>query len=93
LRFPAGRGGELVAAIGARGVAVAGGLHPALAGTYFRVGHMGSVTRRPEALARTIAAIAGALAGDGSSAAREAAEAFERSWTESAPAAAAGSAR
>lgn len=77
LRFPAGRGNELVGAIRARGVQVAGGLHAGLAGRYFRVGHMGEVTREAEPLARTVAAIADALGGD-----RRAAEsAFETAWT------------
>ncbi len=61
LRYPAGVGPELVAAIGARGVVVAGGLHPAIRGEYFRVGHMGYVLRCPDDLARTIEAVAGAL--------------------------------
>ncbi len=80
LRFPAGHGNELLGAIRERGVQVAGGLHAALAGSSFRVGHMGHVTRAPEPLARTVAAIAAALGGD-----RRAAEsAFEAVWAASA---------
>ncbi len=78
LRFPPGRGNELVGAIRERGVIVAGGLLPALAGSYFRVGHMGEVTRHPEALQRTARAIGDALGG--ASAARAAAEAFASAW-------------
>jgi len=77
LRFPAGRGNELVAAVRAHGVTVAGGLLPALAGTYFRVGHMGWATRSPEMLLRTVSAVGAAVAGAGSAAAREAERAFE----------------
>ncbi len=61
IRFPAGVDASLVAAIGERGVIVAGGLHPSCKGEYFRVGHMGEVTRRPDALERTVAAITAAL--------------------------------
>jgi alanine-glyoxylate transaminase/serine-glyoxylate transaminase/serine-pyruvate transaminase len=80
LRFPAGCGNEVVAAIRAAGVTVAGGLHPALAGRYFRVGHMGWVTRDPAPLARTVEAVASGIAGRGSAPGRAALEAFERAW-------------
>lgn len=80
LRFPAGRGNELVAAVRAHGVAVAGGLLPALAGSYFRVGHMGWATRSPGMLLRTVSAVAAAVAGAGSSAARAAEGAFEAAF-------------
>ena len=46
---------------GARGVTVAGGLHPAIKTKYFRVGHMGDVLRRPESLRATVRAVAEAL--------------------------------
>ncbi len=59
--YPEGVGPELVAAIGARGVTVAGGLHPAIKTKYFRVGHMGDVLRRPESLRATVRAVAEAL--------------------------------
>jgi alanine-glyoxylate transaminase/serine-glyoxylate transaminase/serine-pyruvate transaminase len=81
LFFPPGRGNEVVAAIRAQGVAVAGGLHPALAGRYFRVGHMGHVTRSPEPLRRTVAAVAAALAGPSSAPAKAALDAFESAWS------------
>ncbi|MBX2802762.1 MAG: alanine--glyoxylate aminotransferase family protein [Myxococcales bacterium] len=61
LRYPEGVGPELVAAVGRRGVAVAGGLLPQLKQAYFRVGHMGWVTRQPELLERTVRAIGEAL--------------------------------
>lgn len=62
IRFPAGVGPSLVGAIKARGVIVAGGLHPAMKTEYFRVGHMGHVLTRPDELVRTVRAVAGALA-------------------------------
>ncbi|HXO22169.1 MAG TPA: aminotransferase class V-fold PLP-dependent enzyme [Thermoanaerobaculia bacterium] len=65
LRFPPGVDGSLVARILARGVAVAGGLHPAIRNSYFRVGHMGYVTTRPDLLQKTLEAVAGALADGG----------------------------
>ncbi|HEV7517980.1 MAG TPA: aminotransferase class V-fold PLP-dependent enzyme [Thermoanaerobaculia bacterium] len=61
LRFPAGVDGTLVRRILDHGVAVAGGLHPAIRNEYFRVGHMGFVTGRPELLRRTVAAVAAGL--------------------------------
>jgi alanine-glyoxylate transaminase/serine-glyoxylate transaminase/serine-pyruvate transaminase len=60
LRYPAGIDASLVKAIAAQGVVVAGGLHPALKATYFRVGHMGAVTAGD--LVTTIAALERALA-------------------------------
>jgi alanine-glyoxylate transaminase/serine-glyoxylate transaminase/serine-pyruvate transaminase len=47
--------------IAARGVTVAGGLHPAVKATSFRVGHMGYTVTRPDYLRRTVEAVAGAL--------------------------------
>ncbi|MCZ7680146.1 MAG: alanine--glyoxylate aminotransferase family protein [Sandaracinaceae bacterium] len=61
LWLPEGVGPELVASVGERGVVVAGGLHPAIRARYFRVGHMGHVLTRPEALRATVRAIAEAL--------------------------------
>lgn len=55
IRFPAGVGPELVAAIAKRDVVVAGGLLPALRTAYFRVGHMGDVLLRPERCGRRCA--------------------------------------
>ena len=65
LRYPSGTDASLVAAIAARGVIVAGGLHPAIKSEYFRVGHMGDVLNHPTKLVRTVDAIAGALADKG----------------------------
>lgn len=61
IMYPEGVGPELVGAIGSRGVTVAGGLHPALKTKYFRVGHMGDVLRRPDALRATVRAVAESL--------------------------------
>ncbi|MEA2693849.1 MAG: alanine-glyoxylate transaminase / serine-glyoxylate transaminase / serine-pyruvate transaminase, partial [Acidobacteriota bacterium] len=61
LRFPAGVDGTLVRRILDHGVAVAGGLHPAIRNEYFRVGHMGFVTGRPELLRQTVLAVAAGL--------------------------------
>jgi alanine-glyoxylate transaminase/serine-glyoxylate transaminase/serine-pyruvate transaminase len=65
LRFPEGTDGSLVRRILDRGVAVAGGLHPAIRNEYFRVGHMGYVTGRPELLRRTVEAVAAGLSDGG----------------------------
>jgi alanine-glyoxylate transaminase/serine-glyoxylate transaminase/serine-pyruvate transaminase len=44
-RFPAGVAGpDLLKQIGAAGVTLAGGLHPAIRAEYFRIGHMGPMT-------------------------------------------------
>ena len=61
IRYPAGVDASLVGRIKEQGVVVAGGLHPACKAQYFRVGHMGEVTRRPEALDKTRQAVATAL--------------------------------
>ena len=37
-------GAELLKHIGAAGVTLAGGLHPAIRAEYFRIGHMGPMT-------------------------------------------------
>ena len=76
LRYPEGKGNEILGAIRDRGVIVAGALHPALLGRSFRVGHMGHVTRNAEPLERTIEAIAGALGTES----RAALDAFRASW-------------
>ncbi|MEN0064999.1 MAG: aminotransferase class V-fold PLP-dependent enzyme [Myxococcota bacterium] len=65
LHLPAGVGGDLPAKVAAKGVAIAGGLHPALKGTSIRIGHMGDVTKQPEALRQTVEAVGGALADAG----------------------------
>jgi alanine-glyoxylate transaminase/serine-glyoxylate transaminase/serine-pyruvate transaminase len=65
LRFPPGVDGTLVRRILDHGVAVAGGLHPAIRNEYFRVGHMGFVTGRPELLRQTVLAVAAGLGESG----------------------------
>ncbi|MCB9795751.1 MAG: alanine--glyoxylate aminotransferase family protein [Alphaproteobacteria bacterium] len=62
LRYPEGVGPELLGRVRAHGVVIAGGLHPAHKDEYFRVGHLGVVTARPEALALTIRALGLGLA-------------------------------
>lgn len=57
LKWPSGAGPEALPRIAAHGAIVAGGLHPAIRATYFRVGHMGEVTRNREALRQTVEAI------------------------------------
>jgi len=52
---------SLLPKIAARGVIVAGGLHPAVKATSFRVGHMGYTVTRPDYLRRTVEAVGGAL--------------------------------
>ena len=61
VRYPDGIGPELVGEIGKEGGVVAGGLYPGLQGAYFRVGHMGEVTRSDTSLRRTVEAIARGL--------------------------------
>ena len=61
LWFPDGVDAALVGRIGAEGVIVAGGLHPAIRTRYFLVGHMGYAATRPEMLDRTVEAVRHAL--------------------------------
>ena len=61
LLFPEGVDATLLPKIAARGVVVAGGLHPAVRATSFRVGHMGYTMTRPDSLRRTVEAVGGAL--------------------------------
>jgi alanine-glyoxylate transaminase/serine-glyoxylate transaminase/serine-pyruvate transaminase len=68
LLFPEGIDASLLPRIAARGVTVAGGLHPAVKATSFRVGHMGYTVTRPDYLRRTVEAVAGALAEAGAAA-------------------------
>ena len=65
LHFPAGVDASLVARVAERGVYVAGGLHPAIRGAYFRVGHMGYALTRTDFLMRCVEAVAGGLASFG----------------------------
>jgi alanine-glyoxylate transaminase / serine-glyoxylate transaminase / serine-pyruvate transaminase len=68
LFFPPGVDASLLPRITARGVVVAGGLHPAVKATSFRVGHMGYTVTRPDYLRRAVEAIAGALQESGAAA-------------------------
>lgn len=61
VRYPKGVGPELTKAVKERGVVIAGGLHPDLKSEYFRVGHMGYSTRRPDHILTTVRAVAEAL--------------------------------
>ncbi len=61
LLFPEGIDSALLPRIAARGVIVAGGLHPAVKTTSFRIGHMGYTVTRPDYLRRTVEAVGGAL--------------------------------
>ena len=78
IRYPDGVDAALVKAIAARGVIVAGGLHPKVKASYFRVGHMGVVIERPDDMIRTIHAVAEALAEQGHTCDAEAATAAYR---------------
>ncbi len=73
LLFPPGVDASLLPRITQRGVVVAGGLHPAVKATSFRVGHMGYAVTRPDYLRRTVTAIAEALQEGGAPAADPAA--------------------
>ena len=55
LYYPRDVDAALVKAVGAEGVVIAGGLHPAIKPKYFRVGHMGAVSRAD--LVTTVSAI------------------------------------
>lgn len=61
LYYPDGADASLVGRVLDRGVAVAGGLHPAIRDRSFRVGHMGYAVTRPDLLERTVVAVAGGL--------------------------------
>jgi alanine-glyoxylate transaminase/serine-glyoxylate transaminase/serine-pyruvate transaminase len=65
LRFPAGVDASLVARVAERGVYVAGGLHPAIRGEYFRVGHMGYALTRTDFMMRCVEALASGLSSFG----------------------------
>ena len=81
LFFPEGIDASLLPKIAARGVVVAGGLHPAVRATSFRVGHMGYTVTRPDYLRRTVEAVAGALQEAGASVDIEGAvAAFDRAF-------------
>jgi alanine-glyoxylate transaminase/serine-glyoxylate transaminase/serine-pyruvate transaminase len=62
LHLPEGvDGAALLPRIAARGIIAAGGLHPAIRATSFRVGHMGYSVTRPDYLRRAVEAVGGAL--------------------------------
>ncbi len=62
--YPAGvSGAEFLAQAAQAGVLLAGGLHPALRTQYFRIGHIGAVTRAD--ILATLAAVESALAAGG----------------------------
>ncbi len=63
IRYPDGVGPDLVPEIGAGGILTAGGLHPEIKQTYFRVGHMGAVNAAD--ILATLGAIERALAAKG----------------------------
>ncbi|MEM6928291.1 MAG: alanine--glyoxylate aminotransferase family protein, partial [Myxococcota bacterium] len=65
LHLPVGVGADLPARVAARGVVIAGGLHPDLKGSSVRIGHMGAVTKQPDALRKTVEAVGGALSDAG----------------------------
>jgi len=49
MKYPAGKGPEILPIMKKKGWILAAGLHPEVGGTYFRMGHMGySVTTKPE---------------------------------------------
>jgi alanine-glyoxylate transaminase/serine-glyoxylate transaminase/serine-pyruvate transaminase len=61
LLYPEGIDATLIPKIAARGVTVAGGLHPAVRTTSFRIGHMGYTVTRPDYLKKTVEAVAEAM--------------------------------
>lgn len=61
LWFPEGVDGSLIGRVADRGVLVAGGLHPAIKKSSFRIGHMGWTVTRPVLLERTVQAVGAAL--------------------------------
>ena len=65
LHYPAAVDASLVARVAEHGVTIAGGLHPTIKATYFRVGHMGYTLTRTDYLMRCVEAVAFGLAGFG----------------------------
>jgi alanine-glyoxylate transaminase / serine-glyoxylate transaminase / serine-pyruvate transaminase len=61
LLYPEGVDAALLPRIAAHGVTVAGGLHPAIRSTSFRLGHMGYTVTRPDYLRRAVEAVAAGL--------------------------------
>ncbi len=63
-RYPSGvSGADLLPRVQAAGVTLAGGLHPAIRGEYFRIGHMGAVS--PGDLLAVVGAVEAGLQGCG----------------------------
>lgn len=61
VKLPDGVDPTLPGKVEAHGVIIAGGLHPKIKSTYFRVGHMGEVVSHPDLLLRTVGAVAAGL--------------------------------
>jgi alanine-glyoxylate transaminase/serine-glyoxylate transaminase/serine-pyruvate transaminase len=61
--YPEGLTGGFLGEVKKRGVVLAGGLHPKIRDQYFRIGHMGAITRGD--ILATVGAVEGALAGSG----------------------------
>jgi len=81
LYFPEGVDQRLFAEVLAREVLVAAPLHPLLRGRSFRVGHLGHVLTRPDALEKAVRAIAEGLQACGAPAdADSACRAFAAAW-------------
>lgn len=86
LKYPARTGPELVNVIRAQGLVVAGGLHPKIKSTYFRVGHMGWMTTQPDLLVKAVRGVGDGLNAAGASVnVDKAVEAF-KAYLESVPA-------
>jgi len=65
IKLPDGVKPTIVRGILEHGVVAAGGLHPEIRNTYFRVGHMGYAATRPEMLITTLEAVGAALQDQG----------------------------
>jgi len=65
VRLPDGVKPTIVRGILEHGVVAAGGLHPEIRDSYFRVGHMGYAATQPAMLIRTVQAVAAALRDQG----------------------------
>ncbi len=63
--LPDGVEPTIVRGILEHGVVIAGGLHPEIRNTYFRVGHMGYAATQPEMLTQTLEAVGAALRDQG----------------------------
>ncbi len=65
IKLPDGVEPTIVRGILEHGVVAAGGLHPEIRNTYFRVGHMGYAATQPQMLTRTLKAVGAALRDQG----------------------------